>query len=301
MSSWKNIVAATDLSASSRDACERAALLARTRGAQLTLMHALASSALDELRRSGDAADAQAIEDDARARLHALATELQRRHGAHVAEHLAAGHPLSEIVDLAERLDAALLVTGTRGSGASRGVVIGTMAERITRFTKRPVLLVRQAVRGPYRRVLVPVDFSPWSLDAVRVADRIAPDATLVLMHAIELPFERRRRRFGVADQSIARQRERARDAAQQQLRALATQTGLAAERLLPSTPEGDDPWVLIAQQEQEHDCDLIVMGRQGRHALGELMLGSTTRRVLAECRADVLVSVDSAAVVPEV
>ncbi|HMO47473.1 MAG TPA: universal stress protein [Rubrivivax sp.] len=296
MSRLKNIVAATDLSASSRDACERAALLARTRGAQLTLMHALASSALDELRRSGEAADAQAIEDDARARLHAQAAELQQRHGASVAEHLAAGHPLSEIVDLAERLDAELLVTGTRGSGAPRGVVIGTMAERITRFTKRPVLLVRQAVRGPYRRVLVPVDFSPWSLGAVLVADRIAPEATLVLMHAVELPFERRRRRFGVADQSLARQRERARDAAQSQLRALAAQTGLAAERLLPSAPEGEDPWVLIAQQERQHDCELIVMGRQGRHALGELMLGSTTRRVLAECRADVLVSVDSVA-----
>ncbi len=296
MNRLKNIVAATDLSASSRDACDRAALLAHTHGAQLTLMHALASSALDELRRTGATADAQAIEDDARARLHALATELQQRHGASVAERLAAGHPLSEIVDLAERLDAALLVTGTRGSGASRGVVIGTMAERITRFTKRPVLLVRQAVRGPYRRVLVPVDFSPWSLSAVLVADRLAPAATLVLMHAVELPFEGRRRRFGVADQSLPRQRERARDAAQSQLQALAAQTGLPAERLLPSTPEGEDPWVLIAQQERAHDCELIVMGRQGRHALGELMLGSTTRRVLAGCRADVLVSVDSAA-----
>ena len=299
MSSLTNIVAATDLSAASRDACERAALLARTHGAQLTLMHALASSELDALRRSGDAADAadaQAIEDDARARLHALATELQQRQGARVAEHLAAGHPLSEVVGLAERLDAALLVTGTRGSGAARGVVIGTMAERITRFTKRPVLMVRQPVRGPYRRVLVPVDFSPWSLAAVHAADRIAPDATLVLMHAVELPFERRRRIFRVAEQSLARQRERARDAAQGQLRALAAQTGLAAGRLLASAPEGDDPWALIAQQEQEHDCELIVMGRQGRHALGELMLGSTTRRVLAGCRADVLVSVDSAA-----
>ncbi|HEX6017514.1 MAG TPA: universal stress protein [Burkholderiaceae bacterium] len=296
MSSLTNIVVATDLSASSRDACDRAALLARTHGAELTLMHALAASALDELRRAGDAADAQAIEDDARSRLHALATELQRRYGARVAEHLAAGHPLGEIASLAEQLDAELLVTGTRGSGFTRGVVLGSMAERVARYARRPVLMVRQAVHGPYRRVLVPVDFSPWSLESVRVADGIAPDATLVLMHAVEVPFERRRRRAGVAEQSITRQRARARDAAQRQLDALAAQTGLAAERLLQSTPEGDDPWMLIAQQEQEHDCDLIVMGRQGRHAIGELMLGSTTRMVLAECRADVLVSVRRAA-----
>lgn len=295
MSGLANIVAATDLSASSRDACERAAQLAHAHGAQLTLMHALDASDLEELRRAGEAADAQAIEDDARSHLHALAAELQRRHGAQVSERLVAGHPLSEIVGLADQLDAGLLVTGTRGSGVARGVIVGSMAERITRFTRRPVLMVRQPVRGPYRRVLVPVDFSPWSLDAVRAADRIAPSATLVLMHAVELPFERRRRRLGVAEQAITRQRERAREAAQLQLRAMAAQTGLAAERLLSSAPEGDDPWQLIAQQEQEHDCDLIVMGRQGRHALGELMLGSTTRRVLDECRADVLVSVHRA------
>jgi nucleotide-binding universal stress UspA family protein len=35
-----------------------------------------------------------------------------------------------------------------------------------------------------------------------------------------------------------------------------------------------------------------IVMGRQGRHALEQLMLGSTTRKVLAECSADVLLSI---------
>ena len=65
----------------------------------------------------------------------------------------------------------------------------------------------------------------------------------------------------------------------------------LAPERLCQSTPEGDNPWMLIAQVEQEHDCDLIVIGRQGRHALEDLMLGSTTRMVLAECSADVLLS----------
>jgi universal stress protein E len=44
------------------------------------------------------------------------------------------------------------------------------------------------------------------------------------------------------------------------------------------------------AQKEQEHDCELIVIGRQGRHAVEEL-LGSTTRMVMSECSADVLVS----------
>jgi nucleotide-binding universal stress UspA family protein len=45
-------------------------------------------------------------------------------------------------------------------------------------------------------------------------------------------------------------------------------------------------------QQEQEFDCDLIVIGKHGRSPLGDLLLGSTTRMVLLESSADVLVSV---------
>lgn len=39
--------------------------------------------------------------------------------------------------------------------------------------------------------------------------------------------------------------------------------------------------------------CDLVVMGKHGTHLTEELLLGSTTRRVLSECEADLLVVVD--------
>ena len=77
----KNIVLATDLSAPSRHAANRAALLARTNGATLTLVHTLGASALDDLRRwLGDSRTPQSVvEADARDRLHALASELGSR------------------------------------------------------------------------------------------------------------------------------------------------------------------------------------------------------------------------------
>ena len=84
--------------------------------------------------------------------------------------------------------------------------------------------MVRQSVHELYRRVLVPVDFSPWSLEAVRLADRIAPDATLVLMHAVEVPFERRMRSSGVSDEAIARSRTHAHAEAQRRRAAVDAQ-----------------------------------------------------------------------------
>ena len=65
----------------------------------------------------------------------------------------------------------------------------------------------------------------------------------------------------------------------------------LDAGRVRFSTPGGAGPWMLIVQEEQEHDCDLVVIGRQGRHAVDEFLLGSTTRMVISEGAADVLVA----------
>ena len=101
----------------------------------------------------------------------------------------------------------------------------------------------------------------------------------------------RRLRLAGVADDTVARYRDAARREAQQRLHELAADSGLGADRVRLSTPGGADPWMLIVQEEQEHDCDLVVIGRQGRHAVDEFLLGSTTRMVISEGAADVLVA----------
>jgi nucleotide-binding universal stress UspA family protein len=151
--------------------------------------------------------------------------------------------------------------------------------------------MVRQTPHEPYRRVLVPVDFSPWSAMAIKLALQAAPRATLILMHAVEVPFEGKLRLAGVDDKLVGRYRDAARSEARQKLQALAEDAGLAADRYRLVAPDGASPWMQIVQQEQEHDCELIVIGRQGRHAVDELLLGSTTRMVMSECSADVMVS----------
>ncbi len=293
MSTLRTILAATDFSPPSRHAAERAAHLASDHGATLHLVHTLGATALDDLRRwLGDAdTTCDTLEAEAREQLRALAADLAQRHGGAIVETLVPGHPVDAVTLEAQRLDPELLVTGTRGAGFFRGVVFGATAERIARRSQRPVLMVREPAHVPYRRVLVPVDFSPWSLSAVELALRTVPQATLVLMHALELPYERKLRLAGVADTVVARYRNEARREAEERLRQLAAASRLPADRVQFATPEGADPWMLVVQQEQERECDLIVIGKHGRHALEELLLGSTTRMVIAEGHADVLVS----------
>lgn len=294
MSTLRSILAATDLSAPSRHAAERAASLAKSAGASLALVHAQSAGALDDLKRwlgGSDEANA-AIQADARERLHAIAQELEQHHAISVSEHQLTGNAVKEITQYANQTDTDLLVTGTRGAGFFRGVVIGSTAERIAKCSSRPVLLVRQSPHEPYRRVLVPVDFSPWSVASVELAMQIAPEAIIVLMHAVEVPFEGKLRLSGVNESVVRRYREEAKREAQLRLREIAMQVGLHAERSHLVTPDGADPWMLVVQQEQEFDCDLVVIGKHGRNAIEELLLGSTTRMVISECSADVLVSI---------
>jgi nucleotide-binding universal stress UspA family protein len=49
-----------------------------------------------------------------------------------------------------------------------------------------------------------------------------------------------------------------------------------------------------IVRQEQEENCDLVVVGKHGQNVVEDLLLGSTTNRVLAEGSCDVLVSTRS-------
>ncbi len=287
------VVAATDLSAPARRAIDRAGRLARSAGASLTLVHAVNASMLDELRRWLDSgADVeQSILDDVRARLHHLAGEINARYQIAVHERTVTGRPVDEIARIGEEVDAELIVTGTLGGGPFRSHLIGSTAERVVRKSARPVLMVRQIAHEPYRCALVPVDFSRWTAPSLAIAAAVAPEAHLVLLHCVDVPFEGRMRLAGVSEGALEKYRADARDEANRRLVDLAAQAGLSNGQWTAIAPTGLNPWMQIVRQEQEQDCDLIVIGKHGRNVVEELLLGSTTNMVIAESSCDVLVS----------
>ncbi|MCC7326829.1 MAG: universal stress protein [Burkholderiales bacterium] len=289
----RSLVVASDLSAPARRAADRAAMLARASSASLTLVHAISGSALDELRRWLDTngGATQSILDDSRERLQKLASELGARYQISVDALTITGHAVEEIARIADERAADLVITGTLGAGFLRNRLLGSTAERLVKKLSRPVLMVRRAPRESYRSVLVPVDFSGWSGPSVETAAVVAPGADFVLMHAVELPFEDRLPFTGIDASVIDEIRAATRTEAMRRMGDLAARAGLANDRWAALTPAGTDPSIQIVAQEQEHDCDLIVIGKHGRNALEEFVLGSTTNRVIAESSADVLVS----------
>jgi nucleotide-binding universal stress UspA family protein len=297
MTHWGPILAATDFSGPARHAADRAARLAHETGAALTLMHVLPGGALQELRQwlgTGHAMEQQ-LQDEAHRLLGQLVAELQASRHVTIRPVHASGSALDEIGREAEALDAALLVLGARGAGFLRRLVLGSTSERLLRRTARPVLVVRQTPHEPYRRVLVALDFSPWSARAITLARRVAPHARLLLFTAYQVPFEEKLHFAGVDAATIDRYRQQARADATQRLHALAAASGLKLGDWEPCIVEGDASQRIV-EHEQEKDCDLVVLGKHGQSATEDLLLGSVSKHVLAEGSTDVLVSTARAA-----
>ncbi len=292
MNPSRPILVATDFSPHARHAADRAARIAHEKSAPLALLHVLPGEALASLRQwlgVANAPEAQMMA-SAREQLAQQAAELGAARHVETACSVAAGAPVDEILREAERLDARLIVLGARGTGFLRRLVLGTTAERLLRRTARPLLVVRQTPHEPYRRVLVALDFSPWSGQALALARRIAPHAQLVLFSAFEVPFGEKLRFAGVDAATIELYRRKAQADATQAVHGLAAAAGLKPAQWQPCVVEGDASLRLV-EKEQELDCDLVVLGKHGLAAAVDLLLGSVTKHVLAEGSVDVLVS----------
>lgn len=293
MKQIREVVAASDLSAYARHAAARAAMLAADTGAHLTVAHIVNAGGLNTLRHLVDAGMGDVAErllDEVRGEMRELVDDLGERHGAKVGLHLATGSVESELVSCADGLDADLLVLGARGASVVREWLLGSTTERVLRTTVRPMLVVKQMPHEPYQRVLVPVDFSARSVDALRLARAVAPKADLILLHAFEVPFEGKLRFAGVDADALSALRVTAKREAVDKMNALVAEAGLADAGVRRIVLHGDSAATILAQ-EQEQDCDLIVIGKRGLSVLESFLLGSVTKHILSQSAGDVLVA----------
>lgn len=292
MTRLHTILAATDLSAAARLACERAVRLASACDARLELQHVVNTGALDSLRllfASQPDDLQQRLLDEAREELRSLLAELHDGLGGSANLHLGIGNVVNEITRQANALDADLLVLGAHGSSLVRDLIVGSTTERVLRRTGRPLLVVRRPAPRGYRQVLIPVDFSARSLKAIEVARRLAPKAALVLLHTFEVPFEGRLRHAGVSEQELAALRASAQREGETRMAELIARAGLPAAALHSLVLYGD-PSVQILEHERLQGSELIVIGKRGQNSLEDLLLGSVTKHILSQAQSDVLV-----------
>lgn len=290
MNPLKHILVATDLSPYARNAAERAAYLSKAQQASLDLLYVANPAPFERLKQLVVPDDdlLKRVLDSAGEKIHALAAMLFQRYDISAGVQVASGSVTTEITRVVQDKHSSLLVCGARGQSVARRLLLGSTVQKMLSRMPCPLLVVKPAPRDAYRTVLVPVDFSPVSLRAIELARRIAPQAEIILLHVYEAPFESSVRFAHIDHDTLTHYRNVIRKDAVTQLAALSKSAGMPDARQI--VVHGDPGW-RIAEQEQELECDLIVVGKQGTSALEELLVGSVTKHVLNESQCDVLVA----------
>ncbi len=228
----------------------------------------------------------------ASAELDERASRLGRQFGVRIDPEVRVGRAHVEIAAAADACEAALVVVGGFGADLVRELFIGATAEKLLHRSLRPVLVVKQAPQAPYRRLLVPVDFSASSARALDWAQAIAGGAEVTVAHVYEAPYESTLRYASVEDRVLEIYQAAARSQAQEALRAFLEPRRASGTDFLQRMLHGH-PAAGIRELAEEMRPDLIVMGKRGLGGLEELLLGSVTKHVLSETACDVLVATE--------
>ncbi|KAF1044012.1 universal stress protein [Xylophilus sp.] len=141
-----------------------------------------------------------------------------------------------------------------------------------------------------YKHILVPVDGSPTSLQAVAKAAELAKifGSKVTAIYVIDpYPFTGVGADFAYGQSQYL---SAATAEAQAALTAARDAFGLAGITATTAVVEGHVVHRGIVQTAQEIGADLLVIGSHGRRGLEKLVLGSVTQRVLSEAHLPVLV-----------
>jgi len=289
MSFIKAITVATDFSDEAQHTTRRTALLAAEHAAQLTLLHVLSRSSLDSLREffGQEVSVEEDLQKAAQQALALAAADSASFSGYTPETALRIGRVVDEILAVGAGTD--LLALGAYGRSPLRDALIGTNAERVLSRSETPLLVVRRAVTGPYRHVIVPMDFSDNSLQALDMALAFAPQANITIVHAYEVPYESTLQLAGMPDIQLNGYRLHAQRRAQARISELIEARPEHRDRILRVVEHGD-PAPLILAQTERLEADLIVIGKRGQSTVEQFLLGSVTRHTITDALADVLV-----------
>lgn len=285
------ILCPVDFSAYSRLALQYAVAIARCYGARITALHVFADvpivapappwfeGAMAVGLRNTDREAVAAAAERFVASVPASHVTIETK----VVEAMDAG---AGIAELAESLNADLIVMGTHGRTGTARLLLGSTAGKVLRHARCPVMAVPRHAQGhtptmPFKRLLCALDFSDASLVALEWSLRVAEefDGDLTVLHVIELPPELQELPLAL-EGDVVKVRAATVERCQQRLDALVPAEVSARCTIKTRVVEGNAHCEILRQAAAERS-DLIVMGIRCRRSIDAALFGSNTNAVL--------------------
>lgn len=213
-----------------------------------------------------------------------------RESGTEVAEaHLRTGEPDVEIVALAEKLGAGLIVLGSRGLGGVRRALMGSVADSVVRHAHCPVMVVHGDPVAFPTRILLAADGSKEVQLALKTAVDLAAstDSELHVVVVEELAYAYdapavKSSTSGFFIEANKRAREQL-DAELEEVRSAGGEVAKAHLRVGKAARE-------IVALAEDIEAGLIVTGSRGREGIRRALMGSVSDSVARHAHCAVMV-----------
>jgi nucleotide-binding universal stress UspA family protein len=205
------------------------------------------------------------------------------------------GDPAREILRTAEERDAQLILIASHGTSAEGPWLLGHIAAKVLRATKRPVMLIRERVpeavpqqRKLVRRILVPLDGSEIGEGAlcyaVALAEKTASEIALLEVFEPVKGVGASGARYKIPeDESVRKSLLSYLDHVAGPIR----NKGLKVSTTVLFGKAADN----IVEYAEKNEIDLVAVSTHGRSGLGRWVFGNVTDKILHTGNVPVLVA----------
>jgi nucleotide-binding universal stress UspA family protein len=197
------------------------------------------------------------------------------------------GEASNEIIRAADEGKFSTIVMARRGLSTLKGLFLGSVTGKVVHAaTRQTVYIVGQRIlkdkKCPIPRILIPVDGSSYSMRGVEHAACLASAFTASLdsvtfLRVINPALFAERLKEGIDPEKEART---ILDKAKEVFLKADIPENLLTNKVRIGTPSDE-----ILREAEEGDYNLIIMGRKGRTALKDLILGGVSSSVLQRCQ----------------
>lgn len=288
----KRILVATDFSEHSEFAILRAAELAKTTHSQLIILHISKKIFLEKMVGTVFPVVGKLLitpEEYATSFLHKQIEKLSRKKINVKYQIMSGDHSAIKILPYANEHKVDLLVMGAHGKYSVHDWFVGTTAEYVARKTQIPVLIIKKSGHKPYKNILVPLDFSKASKQALQFAGQLFPKANFRLLHVGDHDYEELLKN---KDELLAKKVKMLRNGVvlilQEKLKKFIQACNPKLIKARCDIKLGY-PGTVIIEEAKKQKQDLVVMGTEGHSQRHYLFIGRTASRVLIEIDKDLL------------
>ncbi|MEG0821048.1 MAG: universal stress protein [Burkholderiaceae bacterium] len=229
-------------------------------------------------------------DDEAKKALRPAAAKLTKAGVDAIARHVV-GNPAEKVAEVADGQDVDLIVMGSHGRSALKGLLLGSVTNAVLAQTKKPMLILRTkaAPAGDALKVGIAVDGSKFGRAAVRYALKhrglFGAGAQFSLIHVASdyagaiMPDMAGMALPALSEAEVLELQKKEFNAAIHPLRALFAKAGVTPQEVCLVGNAGDE----IAAYAKKKKLDVLVLGSHGYGAFKAAVMGSTANRVAAQ------------------